>query len=54
MRGGPNVQNLTPPKKIYRAPEIQVYGNVRDLTRTNPAGAGADDGHSSGVRKLTT
>jgi hypothetical protein len=40
-------------KKIYRAPKIHSYGNVRDITRTNPAGAGPDDGHSSMVRKLT-
>lgn len=45
------MQHPTPAKKTYRAPEIHVYGNVRDVTRTNAAGMGVDDGHASMVRK---
>jgi hypothetical protein len=38
-------------KKPYHSPEVRVYGDVRDLTRTNPAGTGQNDGHPSGNRK---
>ena len=45
------MQHPTSTKKPYRAPEVQLYGNVRDVTRTNAAGVGVDDGHASMVRK---
>jgi hypothetical protein len=47
----PETQN--PPKKPYAAPQLLVYGNIREITQTsngsgtdNPGGGGGDDKHS--------
>jgi hypothetical protein len=35
----------SPEKKDYHAPELTVYGDMRELTMTNPAGPIPDTGN---------
>ncbi len=32
------------PKKAYHKPRLRVYGDIRELTETNPTGKGKPDG----------
>ncbi len=31
------------PKKVYRTPELRVYGDIKQLTQANPQGMGKMD-----------
>jgi len=45
MRKGP------PAKKIYRAPALRVYGDIRELTFANAVGTAMIDAFPSMLRK---
>ena len=45
----------TPAKKAYRSPELQVYGDIREITLTVPSGLNNPDGaHDSKGHALKT
>ena len=39
----------TPSRKEYKPPTLRDFGNVRDLTATNPAGPNFDGGGGANI-----
>jgi len=40
-----------PPKKVYQAPKLQVYGDLTEMTKTKGPRAHLDGGVALGMRR---
>jgi hypothetical protein len=40
-----------PPKKVYQAPKLQVYGDLTELTKSNGPRGNLDGGSKLGMRR---
>ena len=48
--GEPKLSNTTKSKKVYQQPELQVYGDLRDITKT-VGPHGVKDGSGKNAQK---
>ena len=42
-----------PPKKVYQAPKLLVYGNLTEMTQARSATIGKSDGATRGANRRT-